>query len=43
MPASTFRAVAWEIDTLCARLAEGLFGPGPARDIADEAQLEADV
>jgi len=26
MPAETFRAVAWEIDTLCADLVRGLFG-----------------
>ncbi len=31
MPAESFRAVAWELDELCARLADGLVGPAPTR------------
>jgi len=31
MPLESFRAVAWELDELCGRLADGLFGREPAR------------
>ena len=31
MPLESFRAVAWELDELCRRLADGLFGRQPAR------------
>jgi len=38
MPLESFRAVAWELDELCERLADGLFGREPAR-----AEVEAEV
>lgn len=42
MPVETYRAVAWEIDTLCERLAELLFGQVEDSDeVGDEAQQEA--
>lgn len=31
MPLQSFRAVAWELDEWCGRLADGLFGRAPAR------------
>jgi protein-tyrosine phosphatase len=34
MPAGAFRAVAWELQEWCARLADGLFGRAPAPSVA---------
>ena len=37
MPLQTFRAVAWELEEWCGRLADGLFGRPPARvELAEE-------
>jgi hypothetical protein len=41
MPTETFRAVAWEIDTLCADLVRGIFGEDStvrASAMSDEAE-----
>jgi protein-tyrosine-phosphatase len=35
MPLESFRAIAWELDEWCARLADGLFGRRPARTVAE--------
>lgn len=35
LPVETFRAVAWEIDTLCVRLVEGLFGTRDAATMSE--------
>jgi protein-tyrosine phosphatase len=40
MPLETYRAIAWELDEWCARLADGLFGKAPARTGAAGAEGE---